>query len=231
MDERIALLEQRVATLDERVAQLERRSIPVAPPVAPVRSRATEAATALETTLGTYWLSRIGIVSLITGAALLIITYFGELGAVLRVALGYAMAGALAWGGLRLARRHDDVRPRRVRRRARDRLLRDLRAALRPRDADRRQRALGVALVAAAIAGIVDVAHRMQSETVAGIALFLGLHTGMLSDVTALSLRVHDAARRRRRLLPGRQPLGHRPAVDRGRGLLDPRDAGDPRRA
>jgi len=47
---------------------------------------------------------------------------------------------------------------------------------------------LGIALVAAAIATIVGTAHRMQSETVAGIALFLGFHTGLLSEVTALSL-------------------------------------------
>jgi hypothetical protein len=47
---------------------------------------------------------------------------------------------------------------------------------------------VGVVLVALAIAGVVLIAHRMRSETVAGIALFLGLHTGLLGDVTALSL-------------------------------------------
>ena len=84
---------------------------------------------------------------------------------------------------------------------------------------------LGVALVALAIAGIVATAHRMRSETVAGIALFLGLHTGMLSEVTALSLIATTLARRRRRVLPREEPLGDRAAVDGRRGLLDPRDA------
>jgi hypothetical protein len=38
------------------------------------------------------------------------------------------------------------------------------------------------------VVGIVVIAHRMHSETVAGIALFLGLHTGMLSDITSFTL-------------------------------------------
>jgi hypothetical protein len=133
-------------------------------------------------------LSRIGIVSLITGAALLVITHFGALGVILRVVLGYAMAGAVAWSGLRLARSH----------RTFGQIVfggglaiayfvtyaLHFVAALRVVQSE----PLGVALVAIAIAAIVAIAHRMHSETVAGIALFLGLHTGMLSEVTVLSL-------------------------------------------
>src|SRR5262249_4849005 len=179
----------RLAALEARVAQLEGRLyfmsvMPVAPAPAPRRDEGA----ALETKLGTYWLSRIGIVSLISGAALAILTYFAELGPVVRIALGYAAAAGFAWLGLRLARSHPTF----------GRIIfggglaiayfvtyaLHFVAALRVTDSE----PLGIALVAAAIAAIVAIAHRMQSETVAGIALFLGFHTGLLSEVTALSL-------------------------------------------
>jgi hypothetical protein len=175
--------EERFAQLEARIAHLERgRLVPPA-----VRPPLAEAG-ALEAKLGTYWLSRIGIVSLITGAAMLIVTYFGSLGAFVRVGVGYAMAAVVMWTGLRLARTH----------KALGQIVfggglaigyfvtyaLHFVSALRVVDNE----AIGVGLVAIAIAAIVAIAHRMRSETVAGIALFLGLHTGMLSEVTALSL-------------------------------------------
>jgi hypothetical protein len=176
-------IDQRIAELEARIAVLERARRPQLVPVVP-----PERVEALETQLGKYWLSRIGIVSLITGIALLIITYFGQLGPFVRVAVGYAIAAAVAWAGLRIARQHEMF----------GRVVfggglaiayfvtyaLHFVAALRVIDSE----PIGVALVALAIAGIVVTAHRMRSETVAGIALFLGLHTGMLSEVTALSL-------------------------------------------
>ncbi|HMG52903.1 MAG TPA: hypothetical protein VK601_05470, partial [Kofleriaceae bacterium] len=176
----------RLTALEARIAQLEGRVL-VAPPsplLAPPRDGAGE----LEAKLGTYWLSRIGIVSLISGAALAILTYFAELGPIVRIALGYAAAGAISWIGHRLARAHPTF----------GRIVfggglaiayfvtyaLHFVSALRVIDSE----PLGIALVAAAIAAIVVIAHRMQSETVAGIALFLGFHTGLLSEVTALSL-------------------------------------------
>ena len=178
----VDLLEERIARLEARLAQLE---APRRRAIAPV---VVERAAELEATLGTYWLSRLGIVSLITGAALLIITYFAALGPFVRVAVGYAMAGALAWVGLRLARVHTTF----------GRIVfggglaiayfvtyaLHFVGSLRVIDSE----PLGIVLVAIVIAAIVAIAHRMKSETVAGIALFLGLHTGMLSEVTALSL-------------------------------------------
>ncbi|MEO8552367.1 MAG: DUF2339 domain-containing protein, partial [Kofleriaceae bacterium] len=175
-------IEERIAKLEARLAQLE---APRRRAIAPV---VVERAGELEATLGTYWLSRLGIVSLITGAALLIITYFAELGPFVRVAVGYAMAGVLAWLGLRLAKVHATF----------GRIVfggglaiayfvtyaLHFVGSLRVIDSE----PIGVALVAIVIAAIVAIAHRMKSETVAGIALFLGLHTGMLSEVTALSL-------------------------------------------
>jgi hypothetical protein len=183
--ERIAQLEEALSALTARIGELEARRRPTAIP--PVTLDSAPVA-ALETTLGTYWLSRIGIVSLITGTALLIVTYFGALGAILRVALGYATAAALAWIGWRVARRHETF----------GRVIfggglaiayfvtyaLHFVPAMRIIDSE----PLGVVLVAAAIVGIVVVAHRLRSETVAGIALYLGLHTGLLTDVTALSL-------------------------------------------
>lgn len=175
-----------MAALEARIAQLEGR-LSVAP-AATASAPRRDAAGALEAKLGTYWLSRIGIVSLITGAAFAILTYFAELGPVVRIALGYATAGAIAWLGLLLARAHPTF----------GRIMfggglaiayfvtyaLHFVSALRVIDSE----PLGIALVAAAIVAIVAVAHRMQSETVAGIALFLGFHTGLLSEVTALSL-------------------------------------------
>jgi hypothetical protein len=178
-------IELRLAALEARIAYLEGRLfVAAAPPPAP----RPDGGAALEAKLGTYWLSRVGIVSLISGAALAILTYFAELGPFARIALGYTAAGAIAWLGLRLARSHPTF----------GRIVfggglavgyfvtyaLHFVSALRVIDSE----PLGIALVAAAIAGIVVIAHRMQSETVAGIALFLGFHTGLLSEVTALSL-------------------------------------------
>jgi uncharacterized membrane protein len=186
-EDSFATLRRALAGLEARVARLE-HATPAA--ISPgQRARQLDGAAArLETKLGTYWLSRIGIVSLITGTALLILTYFGELGPVLRVALGYLIAAALLWAGRWIARRHalfgnvifggglaiayfvtyalHFVRPMQI-------ISSEL---------------LGIALVGIAIAAIVITAHRMKSETVAGLALFLGLHTGLLTDVTALTL-------------------------------------------
>jgi len=179
-------IDVRLAALEARIAQLEGRLF--GPTVAPLPAPPRDDAAALEAKLGTYWLSRIGIVSLISGAALAFLTYFAELGPVVRIALGYAAAGAIAWLGLRLARAHPTF----------GRILfggglaiayfvtyaLHFVPALRVVDSE----PLGIALVATAIAAIVAIAHRMQSETVAGIALFLGFHTGLLAEVTSLSL-------------------------------------------
>lgn len=182
----VVRLARTVAELETRIAHLEH-----AAPALRSRERARKlrgATAELETKLGTYWLSRIGIVSLITGTALLILTYFGQLGPVIRVALGYSIAAAVMWTGRWIGRRHA--------------LLGNVifggglaiayfvTYALHFIPAMRiiPSEAVGIALVGAAIAAIVVIAHRMQSETVAGIALYLGLHTGMLTDVTALTL-------------------------------------------
>ena len=183
-------LEETVTRMDARLEQLEARA---RVPVAPLSPRPASPPPApeprdLEAHLGTYWLSRVGIVALILGFSFLIIYHFGELGVLARVGAGYVLSGGLAALGLWLARRH--------------RVFGQIvfggglalayfvTYALHFIPAVRVIDSEGVALVLLALntVGIVVVAQRMQSETVAGIALFLGLHTGMLSDITLFTL-------------------------------------------
>lgn len=190
--EAVKRLEATVASLEARLAQLEASGVPpsvsspppgVAPETVPPPARQD-----LEAHLGTYWLSRVGIVALIIGIAYLITYHFGELGKVARVAAGYLLSAGLAAFGLWLARRHTLF----------GRIVFGGGLALayfvtfalhfipsvRVIDSE----ALTLVLLALHVVGIVAIAQRMHSETVAGIALFLGLHTGMLSDITAFTL-------------------------------------------
>lgn len=60
---------------------------------------------ALEETLGTNWLNKLGIIILVFGVALFGIYEFGQLGAGFRVGLSYAVAAALLGGGIFLEKR------------------------------------------------------------------------------------------------------------------------------
>ncbi|HZI13221.1 MAG TPA: DUF2339 domain-containing protein [Myxococcus sp.] len=195
--ERILQLESVVAGLETRLARLEtpggRAEVPPPAPVAATPPPAPEAPPAparrdLEAHLGTYWLSRLGIVALIIGIAYLITYRFGELGMLARVGAGYLLSAGLGAFGLWLARRHELF----------GRILFGGGLALAyfvtyalhflPSVRVIESQALALVLLALLVVGIVVIAHRMQSETVAGIALFLGLHTGMLSDITTFTL-------------------------------------------
>ncbi|HYH98900.1 DUF2339 domain-containing protein [Hyalangium sp.] len=194
--ERVRKLETLVATLEERLHQLEVKGpaeapAPAAPPVPLPPATASPAPTEradLEAHLGTYWLSRVGIVALITGLAYLITWRFGELGMFARVGLGYLLSAGLGAFGLWLSRRYSLF----------GRILFGGGLALAyfvtyalhfiPSVRVIDSQALALVLLAGLVVGIVVIAHRMHSETVAGIALFLGLHTGMLSDITAFTL-------------------------------------------
>lgn len=192
--ERIRLLETTVAGLEARLARLEgpgaRAEVPPPASVTPPASAPVPAPGRgdLEAHLGTYWLSRLGIVALIIGIAYLITYRFGELGMLARVAAGYLLSAGLAATGLWLARRHELF----------GRIVFGGGLALAyfvtyalhflPSVRVIESQALALVLLALLVVGIVVIAHRMQSETVAGIALFLGLHTGMLSDITTFTL-------------------------------------------
>lgn len=196
LGERVRKLESLVATLETRLQRLEASqapgaavpAAPEAPTVVPVAPAAPEARADLEAHLGTYWLSRVGIVALITGIAYLITYRFGELGVLARVGLGYLLSAGLGAFGLWLSRRQALF----------GRIVFGGGLALAyfvtyalhfiPSVRVLESQTLALVLLAAFVVGIVVIAQRMHSETVAGIALFLGLHTGMLSDITAFTL-------------------------------------------
>lgn len=133
-------------------------------------------------------MSRAGIVALITGIAFYITVHFGDFGAAVRVLLGYSTAAALAGVGLWMARRY--------------RLFGELVfggglaiayfvtyalhfiEAVRVIDSE----LVAVAVLAVSVIAIVAAAHRLRSETVAGIAMFLGLHASVLGSTTVFTL-------------------------------------------
>ncbi|WP_224247633.1 DUF2339 domain-containing protein [Hyalangium gracile] len=191
--ERVQRLETLVASLQDRLHQLEARATPAVPAPRPVAAPPPPAPAApaprdLEAHLGTYWLSRVGIVALITGIAYLITYRFGELGVFVRVVLGYVLSAGLGAFGLWLSKRYSLF----------GRIVFGGGLALAyfvtyalhfiPSVRVIDSQVLALVLLAGLVVGIVVIAHRMHSETVAGIALFLGLHTGMLSDITSFTL-------------------------------------------
>ncbi|ATB28257.1 DUF2339 domain-containing protein [Melittangium boletus] len=184
-------LEETVSRLESRIAHLETAPRPPPPsPALPSTAPGTPPPEPrdLEAHLGTYWLSRAGIVALILGFAFLIIYHFGDLGVLARVGAGYLLSAGLAALGLWLSKRHELF----------GRIVfggglalayfvtyaLHFVPAVRVIDSE----LLALVLLALNTVAIVVIAHRMQSETVAGIALFLGLHTGMLSDITLFTL-------------------------------------------
>ena len=194
--ERVQRLEALVATLEARLHQVEAKGAAAAPalkpesappPVAPRTAESPDKGD-LEAHLGTYWLSRVGIVALITGIAYLITYHFGELGVFVRVVLGYVLSAGLGAFGLWLSKRYSLF----------GRIVFGGGLALAyfvtyalhfiPSVRVIDSQALALVLLAGLVVGIVIIAHRMHSETVAGIALFLGLHTGMLSEITSFTL-------------------------------------------
>jgi uncharacterized membrane protein len=194
---RVQRLETLIASLEDRLHQLEAKGAPAAPtpaptmvappPAAPISPEPRERGD-LEAHLGTYWLSRVGIVALITGIAYLITYRFGELGVFVRVALGYLLSAGLSAFGLWLSKRYSLF----------GRIVFGGGLAVAyfatyalhfiPSVRVIESETLALVLLAAIVVGIVVIAQRMHSETVAGVALFLGLHTGLLSDITSFTL-------------------------------------------
>lgn len=189
-------LEDTVSRLEARLERLEAgapsRPAPApesAPPAqAPTEPGAEPETRDIEAHLGTYWLSRAGIVALILGFAFLIIYHFGELGVLVRVGAGYLLSAGLAALGLWLSRRH--LLFGRIVFGGGLALGYFVTYALHFVPAVRviESEPLALVLLALNVVTIIAIAQRMQSETVAGIALFLGLHTGMISDITLFTL-------------------------------------------
>ncbi|OJT27025.1 hypothetical protein BO221_03230 [Archangium sp. Cb G35] len=187
-------LEETVSRLEARIEKLETAAparplpSPIANPAVPGTPVPEAEQRDLEAHLGTYWLSRVGIVALIIGFAFLIIYHFGDLGALARVGAGYLLSAGLAALGLWLSRRHELFG--RIVFGGGLALAYFVTYALHFVPAVRviESEPLALVLLALNVVGIVVIAQRMQSETVAGIALFLGLRTGMLSDITSFTL-------------------------------------------
>lgn len=189
-------LRAEIAALAARVEWLETsRQAPAPPrPVTAAPGRAVSGAAPpttpeeVESRLGGYWAARLGIVSLVTGAAFAIAHGFDRFGPLVRVILGYACAAALAALGRRVAGA----------RRGFGQILVSGGLGIAyyttyalhhvPSVQLIANPAVGFALLAASVVAIIAVAQVMCSETVAGLALFLGLHTGMVSQVGVFTL-------------------------------------------
>lgn len=115
----ISALKDRLSFLSERVQQLERRAglqapapatarvappppKPLSPTPQPARAPSKDA---LETTIGRYWLNRIGIGSLVLGIVFFILYSFQYLGPVAKLLIGFAVGGSLLGTGTWLDRR------------------------------------------------------------------------------------------------------------------------------
>jgi uncharacterized membrane protein len=185
-------LRAQLAALTARVEQLEaaaRTGRPLEAEVAPPSARSpVRDPHALESRLGGYWASRLGIVSLVTGLAFFVAHGFERIGPGLKAALGYLVGLALAAFGRWVMRRYPAL----------GRILvagglgvgyyttyalhhvPSVRLIESPQ--------VGFVLLAASVLAIIVIAQAMRSETVAGLALFLGLHTGMVSQVGVFTL-------------------------------------------
>lgn len=145
-------------------------------------------AAAMESRLGGYWAARIGIVSLVTGLAFFVAHGFDRFGPALKAATGYAIAGVLAAAGHWVTRRYQAL--------GRILVAGGLGVAYYTTYALHHVPSMRLidsaevafTLLAASVVGIIAVAQWMRSETVAGLALFLGLHTGMVSEVGVFTL-------------------------------------------
>ncbi len=191
-DDDIEDLRAAIAALTARVEQLERTGGPertAGAPLAPSSpTQAPRDAHAVESRLGGYWASRLGIVSLVTGLAFFVATGFDRMGPALKAVTGYAIALTLAGCGRWVMRRYQAL--------GRILVAGGLGVGYYTTYAIHHvpsvqliaSPAIGFALLAASVLAIIVIAQAMRSETVAGLALFLGLHTGMVSQVGVFTL-------------------------------------------
>ncbi len=183
-DETLLALTERVARLEAAVAALSdaQASAPAPIETAPTATAAPAAAPRdLETEAGEYWLARLGIAALITGVAYFMLVHFAQLGVVARAVSGYLLAAAVGGLGLWTGRRYQVL----------GRILFGGGLAIAyfvtyaihfvPELRIVESESIALAMLALVVVGIVAGAQRLHSETVAGVALFLGLHTGTLT--------------------------------------------------
>lgn len=199
LKETLRFVQQRVSDLERRAMGISPapaltpapRFVPRPPPVvakpAPPKPVPTET---LETRIGRDWLNKIGITSLVLGVAFFILYTFQYLGPVMKIAMGYAVAGGLIGLGVWLERR--DL----LRWYARGvigggwALLYFVTYAMHHLPAVRvlQSAGLDLLLLAAVAAGAVRHSLKYRSENITALALLLGFITTSISGITAFTL-------------------------------------------
>lgn len=157
------------------------------PPAQPPASLPV-AAESLEVRLGTYWLPRLGMALLLLGMVFLVTWGYRYMAPAGKVVLSYACCAALAGLGWWLERRM--VALARVLQAGALGLTYFVTYAAHYVDSFRvvHQPAVALAMLAVVVAGIVVLADRRQSPTLAGLALFFGYLTTVSSGVATFTL-------------------------------------------
>jgi hypothetical protein len=206
--EELRRLEQRLAEVDRRLASLSPPAIeappkivaqparlppptvtePAAPQPPPIISVPPVPKEPFEVRLGTYWLPRIGMAVLLTGMVFLVTWSYRYMGAAGKVALSYACCAALGGIGLWLDKRMPQFA--RILQAGALALTYFVTYAAHFVDAFRviESPALALSLLVAVVAAIVIVAQKRQSATLAGMALFFGYYTSIISGVATFTL-------------------------------------------
>jgi len=184
LEMRVKELEVRIAALERALSSTPQPSTPdeQSPPASP-----TPAAPDLESRLAITWLNRLGIITLIGGIVLLLIYAFPNLGAAGKLVSGFICGVSLAVLGIGLRRRHC-VFGQVLFAGGMALLYFDAYAlhfvpSLQVIDSP----SITVALMMFLVVSIVAAAQRMRSESVAGMALFLGYATGVIAPTSAFT--------------------------------------------
>lgn len=141
-----------------------------------------------EMRLGTFWLPRIGMALLLTGMVFLVTWSYHYMGAAGKVALSYLCCAVLGGLGWWLEKRAATLA--RVLQAGAMALTYFVTYAMHYVEAFRVVESPGVALtlLMVVVAGIVVIADRRQSATLAGMALFFGYYTSVMSGVATFTL-------------------------------------------
>ncbi|RYZ61143.1 MAG: DUF2339 domain-containing protein, partial [Proteobacteria bacterium] len=188
-DSELAALAARVLALETALADVQKQLARTGPPASDFEAAPAQPEDVLrapprdlETLVGTYWLSRLGVLALITGIAWFIALHFGEVGPAARVALGYGLGAAIAAAGVWFSRSqrlfgHVVIGGALAEVYFVTYALHFV-GSVRVID----NQTLGLVLLAVVVLGIVGIAQRLGSETIAGVALFLGFHTSFAGE-------------------------------------------------
>ncbi len=155
----------------------------IANPPSPVTEKES-----FEVRLGTYWLPRVGMVLLLTGMVFFAAYYAPKLSVMHKVALGYLVCAVLGGAGMWLEKQTTALA--RVLQAGALALLYFVTYAAHYVEQFRVIESPRLALVLLLVVGgvIVVVAQQRQSPTLAGLALFFGYYTSLVSKVATFSL-------------------------------------------